>query len=280
MIRPPAQGSVPVDHDRPTRVQTGGAGRLLDRSDNRRFRRQTWFVTVGGGQDASMSRRMLLVEDDVAVQRVLTLALREEGFDVTVASNGADALEHLARDAVDVVLLDLMLPDVDGLEVCRKVRQTSDVPLIIVTARSDSHDVVAGLEAGADDYVVKPFVAKVLAARVRALLRRAGTSGEAEPSAITIGSLEIRPAEALVLRDGEAVALTRTEFQLLVELSHRLGEVVSRADLLQRVWGYDYLGDGRLVDVHVRRLRGKVERDPSNPRHLLTVRGLGYKLRA
>jgi DNA-binding response OmpR family regulator len=227
-----------------------------------------------------MSRRMLLVEDDVAVQRVLTLALREEGFDVTVASNGADALEHLARDAVDVVLLDLMLPDVDGLEVCRKVRQTSDVPLIIVTARSDSHDVVAGLEAGADDYVVKPFVAKVLAARVRALLRRAGTSGEAEPSAITIGSLEIRPAEALVLRDGEAVALTRTEFQLLVELAHRLGEVVSRADLLQRVWGYDYLGDGRLVDVHVRRLRGKVERDPSNPRHLLTVRGLGYKLRA
>jgi DNA-binding response OmpR family regulator len=227
-----------------------------------------------------MSRRMLLVEDDVAVQRVLTLALREEGFDVTVASNGADALEHLARDAVDVVLLDLMLPDVDGLEVCRKVRQTSDVPLIIVTARSDSHDVVAGLEAGADDYVVKPFVAKVLAARVRALLRRAGTSGEAESSAITIGSLEIRPAEALVLRDGEAVALTRTEFQLLVELAHRLGEVVSRADLLQRVWGYDYLGDGRLVDVHVRRLRGKVERDPSNPRHLLTVRGLGYKLRA
>jgi DNA-binding response OmpR family regulator len=227
-----------------------------------------------------MSRRMLLVEDDVAVQRVLTLALREEGFDVTVASNGADALEHLARDAVDVVLLDLMLPDVDGLEVCRKVRQSSDVPLIIVTARSDSHDVVAGLEAGADDYVVKPFVAKVLAARVRALLRRAGTSGDTEPSAITIGPLEIRPTEALVLRDGEAIALTRTEFQLLVELSHRVGEVVSRADLLQRVWGYDYLGDGRLVDVHVRRLRGKVERDPSNPRHLLTVRGLGYKLRA
>ena len=227
-----------------------------------------------------MSRRMLLVEDDVAVQRVLTLALREEGFEVTVAATGADALDRLARDAVDVVLLDLMLPDIDGLEVCRTVRQTSDVPLIIVTARSDSHDVVAGLEAGADDYVVKPFVAKVLAARVRALLRRVGASGDAEPSTITVGPLEIRPAEAVVLRDGDPVALTRTEFQLLVELAHRVGEVVSRADLLQRVWGYDYLGDGRLVDVHVRRLRGKVEHDPSNPRHLLTVRGLGYKLRA
>ncbi|WP_281257794.1 response regulator transcription factor [Asanoa hainanensis] len=221
---------------------------------------------------------MLLVEDDVAVQRVLTLALREEGFDIVVASTGTEALEHLGRNQVDVVLLDLMLPDVDGLEVCRKVRQSSDVPLIIVTARTDSHDVVAGLEAGADDYVVKPFVAKVLAARVRALLRRAGAPGETEPSAVTVGPLEIRPAEAVVLRDGAQVALTRTEFQLLVELARRTGEVVSRTDLLQRVWGYDYLGDGRLVDVHVRRLRGKVERDPGNPRHLLTVRGLGYKL--
>jgi DNA-binding response OmpR family regulator len=226
-----------------------------------------------------MSRRLLLVEDDIAVQRVLALALGEEGFEVTATAAGGDVMDRLAAEDIDVVLLDLMLPDIDGLEVCRRVRRATDVPLIIITARSDSHDVVAGLEAGADDYIVKPFVAKVLAARVRALLRRSGGAHGAESATLVAGPLEIRPAEAVVLRDGAPVALTSTEFRLLVDLATHLGEVVGRPELLHRVWGYEHVGDGRLVDVHVRRLRAKVERDPSNPRHLVTVRGFGYKLR-
>jgi DNA-binding response OmpR family regulator len=227
-----------------------------------------------------MTRCLLLIEDDLAVQRVLSLALGQEGFILRATASGLDALRMVRDPDIEVVLLDLMLPDLDGLEVCRRIRRVSDVPLIMVTARSDSHDVVAGLEAGADDYIVKPFVAKVLAARIRALLRRADAevSPEAASPVLRAGPLEIRPTEAVVLRDGEPVALTRTEFRLIVELASHVGEVVSRAELLQRVWEYDYLGDGRLVDVHVRRLRSKVEADPSNPRHLMTVRGFGYKL--
>jgi DNA-binding response OmpR family regulator len=225
-----------------------------------------------------MSRRLVLVEDDVAIQRVLEIALREEGFDLAVTPRGLAALDLLASQAVDVVLLDLMLPDIDGLEVCRRMRKISDVPLIMITARSDSHDVVAGLEAGADDYIVKPFVAKVLAARIRALLRRSASGQVSEPQSYSAGQLEIHPDEAVVRLDGEPVALTSTEFRLLVELAGRLGSVVDRTELLRQVWGYENSGDGRLVDVHIRRLRGKIERDPSNPRHLITVRGLGYKL--
>jgi DNA-binding response OmpR family regulator len=225
-----------------------------------------------------MSRRLLLVEDDTAVQRVLALALRAEGFELALTGSGAEGLDLLSSAPVDVVLLDLMLPDLDGLDVCRHVRRGSDVPLIIITARADSHDMVAGLEAGADDYIVKPFVAKVLAARIRALLRRYRSRSDTGPAVITVGDMEIRPTEAVVLRGGAAVALTRTEFRLLVELAERPGEVLDRGELLQRVWGYGYLGDGRLVDVHIRRLRAKVESHPGNPRHLITVRGLGYKL--
>ena len=169
-----------------------------------------------------------------------------------------------------------MLPGIDGFEVCRSIRRTSDVPIMMVTARDDTHDVVAGLEAGADDYLTKPFAPKELSARIRALLRRARTS-EAPPH-LAFGDLEIVPEEGVVRRNGREVHLTKTEFRLLVELAQSPGRVFSREVLLERVWGYGYFGDGRLVDVHVRRLRTKVEADPANPRHVVTVRGLGYKL--
>jgi DNA-binding response OmpR family regulator len=176
-----------------------------------------------------------------------------------------------------VVLIDIMLPGVDGFEVCRSIRRNSDVPIVMVTARADTHDVVAGLEAGADDYLTKPFAPKELSARIRALLRRARTT-EPGIAHLKFGDLEIVPEEGVVLRNGEEVHLTKTEFRLLVELASTPGRVFSREVLLERVWGYGYFGDGRLVDVHVRRLRTKVEVDPANPRHVVTVRGLGYKL--
>ena len=170
-----------------------------------------------------------------------------------------------------------MLPGIDGFEVCRSIRRSSDVPIVMVTARSDTHDVVAGLEAGADDYVTKPFVPKELAARIRALLRRA-RSGDSGPSSMVFGDLEIRPEAGEVLLAGKLIPLTKTEFRLLCELAGSPGRVFSREQLLERVWGYDYFGDGRLVDVHVRRLRTKVEADPAHPRYVVTSRGLGYKL--
>ena len=177
----------------------------------------------------------------------------------------------------ELVLLDLRLPDISGFEVCRQLRSSSIVPIIIVTAQTDTYDMVAGLEAGADDYVTKPFVAKELSARIRALLRRARTSEVSSPH-LRFGDLEIVPEEGVVQRNGEEVHLTKTEFRLLVELASSPGRVFSREVLLERVWGYGYFGDGRLVDVHVRRLRTKIEADPANPRHVVTVRGLGYKL--
>jgi DNA-binding response OmpR family regulator len=170
-----------------------------------------------------------------------------------------------------------MLPGIDGFDVCRSIRRVSDVPIVMVTARADTHDVVAGLEAGADDYLTKPFAPKELSARIRALLRRARTIDLA-PTHLRFGDLEIIPEEGIVLRDNAEVHLTKTEFRLLVELASAPGRVFSREVLLERVWGYGYFGDGRLVDVHVRRLRMKVEVDPANPRHVMTIRGLGYKL--
>lgn len=229
------------------------------------------------GEDRA-GRRLLLVEDDPAVQRVLTIALSEEGFALDVVATGARALQLVEQQPVEVVLLDLMLPDVNGLEVCRKVRADSDVPIVIITARADSHDMVAGLESGADDYIVKPFVAKVLAARIRALLRRCRASWPARHAVLSIGALQILPAEAVVRLHGTPVPLTGTEFRLLVALAERPDEVIGRDELLRQVWGYEFAGDGRLVDVHVRRLRGKIEPDPARPSHLVTVRGLGYKL--
>lgn len=221
--------------------------------------------------------RILLVEDDDRIRAALRLALEDEGYAVTEASSGEAALESFRREPADVALLDLMLPGVDGFEVCRSLRRRSDVPIVMVTARTDTHDVVAGLEAGADDYVTKPFVAKELAARIRALLRRA-RAGDDPGGTLRFGDLEIAPEAGVVKRDGRELRLTKTEFRLLCELAANAGRVLTREQLLESVWGYDYFGDGRLVDAHVRRLRTKVEQDPSDPRHVVTVRGLGYKL--
>ena len=212
------------------------------------------------------------------MRRVLRLALEDEGYEVAEAATGSDGLRAMQSDPPDVVLLDLMLPDTDGFAVCRGIRRDSAVPVIMVTARTDSHDVVAGLEAGADDYVTKPLVAKELSARIRALLRRAQSSSEPTASRLVVGDLAIEVDEGTVRRGGELLPLTRTEFRLLIELARHEGRVCSREHLLERVWGYGYFGDSRLVDVHIRRLRTKLERDPANPRHVVTVRGLGYRL--
>ena len=223
-----------------------------------------------------MSVRILTVEDDERIRTAVSLALQEEGWEVEETSNGEDALAAFSRRPSDVVLIDIMLPGIDGFEVCRKIRRLGDVPIVMVTARSDSHDVVAGLEAGADDYLRKPFDPKELSARVRALLRRSKTIGA--PSNFSFDQLEIIVDEGMVRISGQEVHLTRTEFKLLIELATNSGKVLSREDLLERVWGYDYFGDSRLVDVHVRRLRTKVEIDPANPKYVVTVRGMGYNL--
>ena len=224
-----------------------------------------------------MGTRILSVEDDERIRTALKLALEDEGWTVDEASSGEDAIDLFHRSVPDVVLIDIMLPGIDGFELCRTLRKSSDVPIVMVTARNDTHDVVAGLEAGADDYLTKPFAPKELSARIRALLRRIRPTGTAHARLI-FGDLEIIPDEGMVLRDGAEVHLTKTEFRLLVELASSPGRVFSREVLLERVWGYGYFGDGRLVDVHIRRLRTKIETDPANPRHVVTVRGLGYKL--
>lgn len=224
-----------------------------------------------------MGTRILTVEDDERIRTAVKLALEDEGWTVEEATDGEAAIRAFQRAPADVVLIDIMLPGIDGFEVCRQVRRQSDVPIIMVTARADTHDVVAGLEAGADDYLTKPFVPKELSARIRALLRRARTT-EPGVSRLRYGDLEIVPQEGVVTRGGEELHLTKTEFRLLVELATNPGRVFSREALLERVWGHGYFGDGRLVDVHIRRLRTKVEADPANPRHVVTVRGLGYKL--
>ncbi|GAA1116189.1 response regulator transcription factor [Kribbella jejuensis] len=225
-----------------------------------------------------MAHSLLLVDDEPRIRRVLRLALEDEGYEVAEAANGYDALAALRRQPPDVVLLDLMLPDRDGFAVCREIRRASDVPVIMVTARTDSHDVVAGLEAGADDYVTKPLVAKELSARIRALLRRVEPGNARQAALLEVGDLRIDVPGAEVTRDGQTLPLTRTEFKLLAELAGAEGKVLSREQLLSKVWGYGYFGDSRIVDVHVRRLRLKIERDPASPKHLVTARGLGYRL--
>ncbi|WP_241432217.1 response regulator transcription factor [Ilumatobacter nonamiensis] len=224
-----------------------------------------------------MGTRILAVEDDERIRSAVKLALEDEGWVVDEAESGEQAIELFQRSTPDVVLIDIMLPGIDGFELCRTLRRTSDVPVVMVTARNDTHDIVAGLEAGADDYLTKPFAPKELSARIRALLRRIrpGAQGHAR---LVFGDLELIPDEGKVLREGSEVHLTKTEFRLLCELAESPGKVLSREALLDKVWGYDYFGDGRLVDVHIRRLRTKVENDPANPRHVVTVRGLGYRL--
>jgi DNA-binding response OmpR family regulator len=228
---------------------------------------------------AAMGTRILTVEDDERIRAAVKLALEDEGWTVEEASSGEDAIDLFQRYATDVVLIDIMLPGMDGFDLCRSIRRMSDVPIVMVTARADTHDVVAGLEAGADDYLTKPFAPKELSARIRALLRRVKPTSPAHPRMV-FGDLEIVPDEGKVSLAGDDCGLTKTEFRLLCELANNPGRVFSREELLDKVWGYDYFGDGRLVDVHVRRLRTKVEHDPANPRHVVTVRGLGYRLQS
>ena len=223
-----------------------------------------------------MDARILLVEDDPSIREVTAIGLGAAGFEITTAVDGVDALERFRAEPYDLILLDVMLPRLDGYEVARQVRRTSTVPIVMLTARADTMDVVVGLEAGADDYVRKPFDLPELIARIRAALRRAGTTGD-EAAELRLGNLVIDVGGRTVTRDGTDIPLTRTEFDLLIELIRHAGQVLSRDVLLDRVWGYDYLGDSRLVDVAIQRLRSKVETDPATPELIQTVRGSGYK---
>ena len=226
------------------------------------------------------SAHVLLVEDDAVIREATQLSLQRHGYDVTTADDGLEAIERFEALRPDAVLLDIMLPGLDGISVCRRVRETSTVPIVMVSARGDALDVVLGLEAGADDYVTKPFDTQVLVARLRAVLRRAGSGPEqqAEPQPAGIdkfGDLELDRDALEVRRNGQPVQLTPTELKLLIEFANNPGVVLSRSTLLQRVWDYDWGGDGRLVDVHLQRLRTKIGAD-----RIETVRGFGYKLRA
>jgi len=223
---------------------------------------------------------LLFIEDDDAIRVALTLALEDEGYEVREAPDGRTGLALFQEREPDLVLLDLRLPDLSGFDVCRQLRSNSIVPIIIVTAQTDTYDLVAGLEAGADDYVTKPVVPKELAARIRAALRRVHLheATAASSSATKFGDIELRREQGIVLKGGVQIALTKTEFLLLCEFADHPGIVLSRDQLLERVWGYEYLGDSRLVDAHIRRLRVKVEDQPDDPKLIQTVRGIGYKL--
>jgi DNA-binding response OmpR family regulator len=220
---------------------------------------------------------LVLIEDDHEVREALRLSLEDEGYEVVEAADGRTGLEQVQAVGPDLVLLDLRLPDLSGFEVCRRLRTRSLVPIIVVTAQDDTHDLVASLEAGADDFVTKPVVTKALSARIRALLRRAGYLDADPVSVRRFGDIEVRETEGVVLRHGEPLSLTKTEFLLLCEFANHPNQVLSRDQLLERVWGYEYLGDGRLVDAHIRRLRQKIEADPDRATRLVTVRGLGYR---
>lgn len=221
--------------------------------------------------------RVLVVEDEESISEALAFLLRKEGFDVHVAADGQQALELFDRDGAEMVLLDLMLPGLSGTEVCRELRQRSNVPIIMVTAKDSEVDKIVGLELGADDYVTKPFSSRELLARIRAVLRRGRDEEDAGSSVVEVGRVRMDVDRHVVTVDGKETRLPLKEFELLEMLLRNAGRVLSRGQLIDRVWGSDYVGDTKTLDVHVKRLRAKVEPDPSTPIHLVTVRGLGYK---
>jgi two-component system response regulator RegX3 len=222
---------------------------------------------------------VLIVEDEESFADPLAFLLRKEGFTAAVASTGQQALEEFDRNGADIVLLDLMLPGMSGTDVCKALRQRSTVPVIMVTARDSEIDKVVGLEIGADDYVTKPYSARELIARVRAVLRRGGESGDGEllPQVLAAGPVRMDVERHVVTVGGTDIPLPLKEFDLLEYLLRNVGRVLTRGQLIDRVWGADYVGDTKTLDVHVKRLRSKIEPDPASPRHLVTVRGLGYK---
>jgi len=223
--------------------------------------------------------RVLVVEDEESYSDALAYMLRKEGFEVAVAATGPEALGEFGRAGADIVLLDLMLPGLPGTEVCRQLRQVSNVPVIMVTAKDAEIDKVVGLELGADDYVTKPYSPRELVARVRAVLRR-GADVDLAPATLEAGRVRMDVERHVVTVDGHDVRLPLKEFELLELFLRNSGRVLTRGQLIDRVWGADYVGDTKTLDVHVKRLRAKIEPDPSNPRHLVTVRGLGYKYEA
>ncbi len=223
--------------------------------------------------------RVLVVEDEESFSDALSYMLRKEGFEVSVAATGTSALTEFDRTGADIVLLDLMLPEMSGTEVCRQLRSRSHVPIIMVTARDSEIDKVVGLEIGADDYVTKPYSPRELVARIRAVLRRqlGGDPGEQSPPTLAAGPVRMDVERHVVTVSGSAVPLPLKEFELLEMLLRNAGRVLTRGQLIDRVWGADYVGDTKTLDVHVKRLRSKIEPEPSNPRYIVTVRGLGYK---
>jgi two-component system response regulator MtrA len=225
-----------------------------------------------------VNEHLLLVEDDPSIREIATLGLERAGFRVTATGDGRDALVRFRQGSFDLVVLDVMLPSLDGFEVCREIRRESQAPIVMLTARSELHDVVVGLELGADDYVTKPFELPELVARIKAVLRRS-TAAPGE-GVIVVANLEIDPGGFSVRRRGEEIPLTATEFRLLLELARRPKQVFTRELLLELVWNYDYLGDSRLVDAAVQRLRAKIEDDPKQPKLIRTVRGVGYRFDA
>jgi DNA-binding response OmpR family regulator len=225
-----------------------------------------------------VNEHLLLVEDDASIREIATLGLEQAGFRVTSSGDGREGLVQFRQGPFDLVVLDVMLPTLDGFEVLREIRKDSQAPVVMLTARSDLHDVVVGLELGADDYVTKPFELPELVARIKAVLRR--SAAEPGDQVIAVDGLEIDPAGFTVTREGEEIALTATEFRLLLELARRPKQVFTRELLLELVWNYDYLGDSRLVDAAVQRLRAKIESDPKQPKLIRTVRGVGYRFDA
>ena len=225
-------------------------------------------------------QKLLFIEDDDHIRTALRLALEDEGYAVTEAVDGITGLKAFDNASVDLVLLDLRLPDMSGFEVCRLLRSKSLVPIIIVTAQTDTHDLVAGLEAGADDYVTKPVIAKELAARIRAALRRTTLTSTTSNSTdrFIVKDIELKVDQGIALKSGVEILLTKTEYRLLQVFLENQNNVLSRDQLLEIVWGYEYLGDSRLVDAHIRRLRVKIEDSPDDPKIIVTVRGMGYRL--